>query len=237
MKSRVQSAGRVTGPWGTSMRWVLPGGGNPMDISAKRQELHLSQREATEKKILAAAVDVFASKGYAAATVGEIVERSGLSRGAFYLYFENKNDIFKALVQQAVSDCYDIAPASRDLPLKERIRNSTKAHLEQFARHRGVLRCLFEVSTIEPELGALHNRYRAEFIRRIERHLERALEAGLCRPLDPKLVSYCLGCMIGGVAYMWLCADFDPWEDAPIRMDPVVDQITEFWYRTIYVEA
>lgn len=205
-------------------------------ISAKRHELHLSQREATEAKILAAAVEVFSAQGYAAATVGEIVDRSGLSRGAFYLYYKNKGEIFRELVQRAVADCYDVAPVPGDLSMRDRIRYSTRVHLEQFARHRGILRCLFEVSTLEPELGELHNHYRAEFVRRLERHLENASRKGKCRPLDPKVVSYCLGCMIGGVAYMWVCAEFQPWEDCPMQLEPIVEQITEFWWRTVYAD-
>jgi AcrR family transcriptional regulator len=205
-------------------------------ISAKRQELHLSQREATESKVLEAAVATFSEKGYALTTVNDIVERCGLSRGTFYLYYKDKGSIFKALVSEAVKDCYDIAPPSRDLGLRDRIRLSTRMHLERFAQHSGVLRGLFEASTLEPELGDLHNEYRAQFVHRIERHLQRASKAGLCRPLDPRVASYCLGCMIGGVTYIWLCARFEPWQKRQ-EMEPIVEQITEFWCRTLYVNV
>lgn len=208
----------------------------PPVLSSRRAELNLHRREATEARILGVAVDVFNEKGYAGATVSDIVERSGLSRGAFYLYYQNKNEIFKALVHEAVRDLYNIAPASAALGLRERIRESTRLHFLQFTKHRGVLRCLFEVSTVEPELGALHNQYRAEFVRRIEHHLRKAQKAGQCTKFDTRVASYCLGCMIGGVAYMWLCADFEPWEQKQ-RLDPIVDQVTDFWCRTLYTDV
>ena len=208
----------------------------PAVLSPRRAELNLHRREATEARILGVAVEVFTEKGYGAATVSDIVERSGLSRGAFYLYYQNKNEIFKALVHEAVRDLYNIAPASAALGLRERIRESTRQHFLQFSKHRGVLRCLFEVSTVEPELGALHNQYRAEFVRRIEHHLRKAQSAGQCTSFEPRVASYCLGCMIGGVAYMWLCADFEPWEQKQ-RLDPIVDQVTDFWCKTLYLNV
>jgi AcrR family transcriptional regulator len=191
------------------------------------------QRDETEASILDSAVTVFSAKGYAAATVSDIVQSSGISRGAFYLYYQDKKDVFRELVRRAVADCYDVVPI-KDGTLRERIRQSTRLHLEAYQRNRGILRCLFEVSTVEPEFGDLHNRYRTEFVERIERHLYRAGKAGRCRPLDPKVTAFSLGCMIGGVAYMWLCADFRPYDDAVLTLDDVVEQITEFWVTTVY---
>ena len=50
------------------------------------------------KELLIAARDVFAEKGYAAATVDDVVLRAGVARGTFYLYFKDKRDVFGALV-------------------------------------------------------------------------------------------------------------------------------------------
>jgi AcrR family transcriptional regulator len=208
---------RVTGPEAAT----------PLAARRKRQ------RDGTEASILAAAVAVFSERGYAAATVADIVQGCGISRGAFYLYFQDKKDVFRELVRRAVADCYDVVPVE-DGTLRERIRRSTRLHLEAYQRNRGILRCLFEVSTVEPEFGDLHNRYRTEFVERIERHLYRAGKAGRCRPLDPKVTAFSLGCMIGGVAYMWLCADFDPYGGSVLTLDSVVEQITEFWVTTVY---
>jgi len=48
--------------------------------------------------LLAAARDVFAERGYAAATIDDVVARAGVARGTFYLYFKDKRDVFRALV-------------------------------------------------------------------------------------------------------------------------------------------
>jgi len=56
--------------------------------------------ETSERKqsILMAAKDVFADKGYHAAGVADIIDKAGIARGTFYLYFKSKRDVFSALI-------------------------------------------------------------------------------------------------------------------------------------------
>src|SRR3954471_4486804 len=54
-------------------------------------------------EIVDAALHVFAEKGFAAAKLDEIARRAGVSKGALYLYFETKEELFRAVVQQAIA--------------------------------------------------------------------------------------------------------------------------------------
>lgn len=54
-------------------------------------------------EIVEAALAVFAEKGFAAAKLDEIARRAGVSKGALYLYFETKEDLFRAVVEQAIA--------------------------------------------------------------------------------------------------------------------------------------
>lgn len=54
-------------------------------------------------EIVRAAMEVFAEKGFAAARLDEIAARAGVSKGALYLYFETKQDLFQAVVGQVVA--------------------------------------------------------------------------------------------------------------------------------------
>lgn len=54
-------------------------------------------------EIVGAAFAVFAEKGFAAARLEEIAARAGVSKGALYLYFETKEDLFRAVVEQAIA--------------------------------------------------------------------------------------------------------------------------------------
>jgi len=66
-------------------------------MSPKVTEEHKEQRR---RQILAAAERVFIRTGYEPATLKDIVEEAAMSRGWIYLYFQSKEDIFEALVEQ-----------------------------------------------------------------------------------------------------------------------------------------
>src|SRR6185295_5914199 len=54
-------------------------------------------------EIVAAALEVFAEKGFAAARLDEIAGRAGVSKGTLYLYFKDKGDLFRAVVRDTIA--------------------------------------------------------------------------------------------------------------------------------------
>ena len=54
----------------------------------------------TQRRILAAGLDVFAESGFDGARVELITERAGCSRPAFYQYFSSKDDVFWKLASR-----------------------------------------------------------------------------------------------------------------------------------------
>ncbi|MEE2031287.1 TetR/AcrR family transcriptional regulator [Rhodococcus chondri] len=57
---------------------------------------------ATKEKVLDAAVEVFGERGFTAATMAEIVERSGVSVGSIYHHFGGKSEVFNAIWEDFV---------------------------------------------------------------------------------------------------------------------------------------
>src|SRR5690606_41594165 len=57
----------------------------------------------TKRRILEAAAEVFAEKGYYATAVDDIVRASDTSKGSFYHFFPNKQGIFLSLVDHMYS--------------------------------------------------------------------------------------------------------------------------------------
>jgi AcrR family transcriptional regulator len=53
----------------------------------------------TRERLLAAGIEAFGDKGYAATCVDDIADRAGTTRGAFYYYFSSKEDMAKDLQQ------------------------------------------------------------------------------------------------------------------------------------------
>jgi AcrR family transcriptional regulator len=60
------------------------------------------KRAANRQRLLEAAQTVFSERGYHGATIEEIVDESGLSNGALYYNFRNKEDLFLALFDQRI---------------------------------------------------------------------------------------------------------------------------------------
>ena len=60
------------------------------------------RKEDRPQEITEAAFTVFAEKGYAATTVAEVAERAGVSKGLTYLYFQTKEELFKAVIKSVV---------------------------------------------------------------------------------------------------------------------------------------
>ena len=70
--------------------------------SADDAPIATRDKEATRQRLLDAAEEVFAEKGYHGAVVDDIVRASDSSKGGFYFHFPNKQAIFLSLVDALV---------------------------------------------------------------------------------------------------------------------------------------
>jgi AcrR family transcriptional regulator len=60
------------------------------------------RKDARPGEIVAAALACFAERGFAATRLDDVARRAGVTKGTLYLYFPNKEELFKAVVRQAV---------------------------------------------------------------------------------------------------------------------------------------
>src|SRR6516165_5457256 len=95
--------GETSTPAGTPQGKVTPrrasSGGRP----AQDRELRAQGRQ-TLRNLLEAGLAEFDERGFQAVRVDDIVRRAQISHGTFYLYFSNKEDLFKALLKDALHD-------------------------------------------------------------------------------------------------------------------------------------
>ena len=61
------------------------------------------RKDARPQELLAAALDQFVERGYAATRLEDVARRAGVSKGTLYLYFTNKEELFKAVVRENIS--------------------------------------------------------------------------------------------------------------------------------------
>jgi AcrR family transcriptional regulator len=62
-----------------------------------------ARSETTRQKLLDAAIDLFGEVGYAAAGLGEIIERAGMTKGALYHHFDSKEALATAIIEQGTN--------------------------------------------------------------------------------------------------------------------------------------
>lgn len=141
------------------------------------------RKEARPQEILDAALSVFAEKGFAATRLDEVATRAGVSKGTIYLYFESKEAVFKALVQEKL--------ASRIGGFAEMLRayeGSSAELLAQMLRNFGTLISTSEFVVLPkiviaeagnfPELARM---YREEIVVRGMGLLGEIVERGIAR--------------------------------------------------------
>jgi TetR/AcrR family fatty acid metabolism transcriptional regulator len=98
------------------------------------------------KRILQAAVKVFARKGYFAARVSEIAKKAGVADGTIYLYFKGKEDILVRLFDEVMAEqSEEMSRAIEALPTApERLRAIAERHLRLLGANRD-LAVVFQV--------------------------------------------------------------------------------------------
>ena len=71
----------------------------PDDASPKRER----RKEARPGELLDAALDLFVEKGFAATRAEEVAARAGVSKGTLFLYFQSKEELFKAVISENIA--------------------------------------------------------------------------------------------------------------------------------------
>jgi AcrR family transcriptional regulator len=83
--------------------------------------------EETRAKIMEAAVKLFSTRGYNKASVDEICEEAGISKGAFYHHFKTKQSLFLALLDGWLQFVDNAIEATKDKTVPETFMQMTQA--------------------------------------------------------------------------------------------------------------
>ena len=168
------------------------------------------QRRAEERprEICQAALAVFAEKGFAAAKLDEIARRAGVSKGTLYLYFADKEELFRAVVRDNVSPNIDSvrdAILAADLPFAQ-LAPMFLARLSAVAGSMplgAVIKMVIGESGNFPELARVwHDQVVGKALAVLVALIEKAQAKGEVRPGDPRLHAFSLmGPMLMGLIY------------------------------------
>ena len=152
---------------------------------------NVAKAEATRRGLIAAARKLFGKQGYAGTSVDEVVRAAGVTKGALYHHFRDKDDLFRAVVEQVKVDVTAKAAdsffddADDDDPLQRVHRlfmAMVDAHLDTAVQRISIIdaRSVFDASTRRD----LATRYEAALLRGAFRS---AMRAGAIeqQPLGP----------------------------------------------------
>ena len=165
-----------------------------------------SSPDATRRRILDAALDVFGERGYHAAAVDEIVARADASKGTFYFHFPNKQGIFLALADEGARRlAAGVERAVADEPdALRRVDAALRAVLGTLSRHRTLARLL--LVDLGGGFGAKLVEVRGRLAELIRGHLDGAVAEGSIPPLDTELAAYVWLGAIDEIVMRWLTA-------------------------------
>ena len=194
------------------------------------------QREERRELVLRSAMQVFAHKGYHATSVGDIIKRAHIARGTFYLYFENKRQIFEAILDMAlqglVSRLHRIELSPQSPPPLAQLRANVGRVIAFLLSERELTQILLRHAE---GLDADFDRRLSAFYDTVMNLIEGLLRAGqlmaLVRPCDRRIVASCiLGSIKEVMARLTLDASQTP------ALDILVDEVVNFGLRGIYYD-
>jgi len=121
-------------------------------------------KEGRPQEILSAAFEEFAAHGYAAARLEDVARRCGIAKGTIYLYFKDKQGLFRAVVRSMIRPVFD-----QLIPFVEKFSGSAEellcelqarhyAHVVRNERARAILRLLIAEGGQFPQLSEIFYR-------------------------------------------------------------------------------
>ena len=167
----------------------------------------LDRKEAMRRRILEAAAQVFAEKGYHDSAVEDIVKASNTSKGSVYFHFPNKQSIFLVLVDYLAGRLIDRVESAiaGERGGIARVDAALRTVIEGFSTHRGLAKILLvEVVGLGHGFDQKLVDVRARFANLIKAYLDRAVAEGDIPPQDTELAAYVWLGAINEVLVRWL---------------------------------
>ncbi len=150
---------------------------------------------AKRRQVLAGARKVFLSRGFAAASMGEIAKAAGVSKGTLYVYFDSKDALFRALIEEQRRNTAEritrLDPENHDIEavlagFAERLMTEMSA-----PDHVGLVRAVIGAAEDFPDLGRVFFESGPGFgARRLAAWLQAQEEAGALTLDEPEAAAW-----------------------------------------------
>lgn len=183
------------------------------------------ERQARRQQVLRHAKRIFARKGYHRTNVADIIARAGIARGTFYLYFQNKKDLFEELLQQVLSELSTrilrirIGAGEKD-PV-EQLRDNIRRVVDYVLKERELTDILLNHSVgFDRELDQRIRDFYDRIAALIERSLELGIAMNLVRKSDTRAIAYCI---LGAIKEVVSLLSRSPATDTAALVEEILD--------------
>ena len=158
--------------------------------------MHLSQRGDLHEDILAVGSQLFIQQGYHGLSMRQIAEAVGVSKAALYYHFEDKEELFLAILERSLDQIAAILDSIRteQRSTRQQIQELVKNILEQPAESRAFIRLASqEMAQLSAPARRKFNRtYHERFINKIQAILQAGIERGELKAVDPSVATWAL---------------------------------------------
>lgn len=182
----------------------------------------------TRRRLMKAAAQLY-ENGYANARITDITDAAGLSAGAFYRYFEDRQQLTRELLREMMDEMYVFirSPFDETQPIRS-VLESTRKFFEFYEAHRALLGVVVELSQTDAEVAHLWDAAKRAFNDRIVRSLERGIAAGQMRDdLDLALAAEMLRSMTEYYAFQRFVLNGSGLSD--VSLEQATNAIAEIW--------
>ncbi|MFN2263254.1 MAG: TetR/AcrR family transcriptional regulator [Anaerolineales bacterium] len=165
--------------------------------------------EERKNQILAAATRVFTMHGFTGARMDDIVEESGLSKGALYWYFDSKDAIIIGILDQIfdsettqlreILEAEDSATKKIELFVEMSIKD-----LEKMKPLMPIFFDFWSLSVRNPNIKQAIKRYYQNFLDLLTPIIEEGIESGEFSPMDPAEAAVALGSLYEGTILFYI---------------------------------
>jgi AcrR family transcriptional regulator len=213
------------------------GAGNGADDAvAQRWPLTAAGRASRERgrrtlvKLLDAAVAELTAYGYAGARVGRVAKRAGTSHGTFYVYFEDKDDLLVAIVQEIEGDMNSVLTAVPRFEPGPDGAAAVHQWVEQVCsvlqRHGPVLAAITDAMTSidNPKVAAFALQNLGAWTTAMADRIRAARPEGV----DPQVAALAVHAMVEAANRAVFIGDL------LVGFDELVDGLSEFLYRSLF---
>ena len=148
------------------------------------------RKELRPGEILAAALEQFVERGYAATKLEDVARRAGITKGAMYRYYDSKEALFKAMVLEMVVphvEHFEREVSSSSASARDLLTAFAHGWVERVYSSpvSGLAKLMVAEASNFPDLASFyHEEVIARSARALTRLLERGVQRGEFRPLD-----------------------------------------------------